>query len=216
MVHRQIITIKGNQEGLIFHIDDTSSFREAITELENTISSTPRRDSDNEVSIIVSLGNRYITAEQTEQLTEIIEHDQRFVVERYDSNVISKEIAEDMFEQAEIKAFTRIVRSGQVLEVKGDLLLLGDVNPGGEVRATGSIYIMGKLQGIAHAGIDGDTEAVISASMMEPNQLRIASIISRPSEVDETASYMEVGFMDRDSKQISLANLRSLQYIKKK
>ena len=47
---------------------------------------------------------------------------------------------------------TRVISSGQVFEVPGDLLLIGDVNPDGTVRAGGNIYIMGQLKGIAHAG----------------------------------------------------------------
>lgn len=216
MGHKQIITIKGNQEGLIFYIDDTSSFQDAIDELEKTIANTPSRETDNEVSIIINLGNRYVTDEQEQLLMEIIESDKRFSIERFDSNVISKLAAEEMFEQVEIKSFSRIIRSGQVLEVKGDLLLLGDVNPGGEVRASGSIYVVGKLQGIAHAGIKGNKEAVIIASYMEPSQLRISNLISRPSDNEKVGTYMEYGFIDKELQQISITNLRSLQYFRNK
>lgn len=216
MGHKQIITIKGNQEGLIFYIDDTSSFQDAIDELEKTIANTPSRETDNEVSIIINLGNRYVTDKQQQLLMEIIESDKRFSIERFDSNVISKLAAEEMFEQVEIKSFSRIIRSGQVLEVKGDLLLLGDVNPGGEVRATGSIYVVGKLQGIAHAGINGNKEAVIIASYMEPSQLRISNLISRPSDNEKVGTYMEYGFIDKELQQISITNLRSLQYFRNK
>lgn len=216
MGHKQIITIKGNQEGLIFYIDDTSSFQDAIDELEKTIANTPSRETDNEVSIIINLGNRYVTDKQQQLLMEIIESDKRFSIERFDSNVISKLAAEEMFEQVEIKSFSRIIRSGQVLEVKGDLLLLGDVNPGGEVRASGSIYVVGKLQGIAHAGINGNKEAVIIASYMEPSQLRISNLISRPSDNEKVGTYMEYGFIDKELQQISITNLRSLQYFRNK
>lgn len=216
MGHKQIITIKGNQEGLIFYIDDTSSFQDAIDELEKTIANTPSRETDNEVSIIINLGNRYVTDKQQQLLMEIIESDKRFSIERFDSNVISKLAAEEMFEQVEIKSFSRIIRSGQVLEVKGDLLLLGDVNPGGEVRASGSIYVVGKLQGIAHAGIKGNKEAVIIASYMEPSQLRISNLISRPSDNEKVGTYMEYGFIDKELQQISITNLRSLQYFRNK
>lgn len=57
------------------------------------------------------------------------------------------------------------------MEVEGDLLLVGDVNPGGKVISTGNIYIMGNLYGIAHAGVMGDREAFITASYMKPTQL---------------------------------------------
>ena len=40
-----------------------------------------------------------------------------------------------MKEETEIVPISKIVRSGQVLHVKGNLLLIGDVNPGGTVIA---------------------------------------------------------------------------------
>ena len=44
------------------------------------------------------------------------------------------------------------VRSGEYLDSPGDLLILGDVNPGAKVSAEGNIIIWGRLLGIAHAG----------------------------------------------------------------
>lgn len=213
-MEKQIITIKGNQEGLTFYIDDTSSFNEAIMELNEKLVTTPRRETDDLVSIIINLGNRYITDLQEEELTKIIEADNRFTVERFDSDVVSKLTAQAMFEEAEVKSYTRILRSGQVLEVTGDLLLIGDVNPGGQVRATGNIYVLGKLLGIAHAGCKGNRQAFIAASYMYPNQLRIADLISRPSDIETEGTYMEYGFIDPEENQISIGQFPSLQHIK--
>ncbi|MNJ62839.1 Septum site-determining protein MinC [compost metagenome] len=75
-----------------------------------------------------------------------------------------------------------IVRSGQVLHHKGNLLFLGDVNPGGSITCTGDIYILGALRGMAHAGVDGNEDAIIAASYLSPTQLRIAEVISRPPD----------------------------------
>lgn len=40
------------------------------------------------------------------------------------------EEAERLKAESEIVSVAKIIRSGQVLEVPGDLLLIGDVNPG--------------------------------------------------------------------------------------
>ncbi len=86
-----------------------------------------------------------------------------------------------------IQVKTGTIRSGQMLEQRGDLLLLGDVNPGGSVRSTGSIYILGALRGLAHAGIEGDDSVHHCGSIFRPTQLRIAETISRaPDEWEES------------------------------
>jgi len=71
------------------------------------------------------------------------------------------------------------VRSGEYLVSPGDLLILGDVNPGANVSAEGNIIIWGRLLGIAHAGSKGNSKAKISALQLSPVQLRIAKKIAR-------------------------------------
>ena len=71
------------------------------------------------------------------------------------------------------------VRSGEYLDSSGDLLILGDVNPGAIVSAEGNIIIWGRLLGIAHAGINGNPQATISALQLRPVQLRIANKVAR-------------------------------------
>ncbi len=71
------------------------------------------------------------------------------------------------------------IRSGEYLDSPGDLLILGDVNPGAKVSAEGNIIIWGRLLGIAHAGREGNSQATISALQLRPVQLRIANKVAR-------------------------------------
>lgn len=65
-------------------------------------------------------------------------------------------------EVSEPKLYQGTVRGGQqVIHEQGDLVILGSVNPGGEVLASGHIYIYGSLRGKALAGIYGDAKARI-------------------------------------------------------
>jgi len=72
----------------------------------------------------------------------------------------------------------RTLRSGNKISYQGHVVVLGDVNPGGEVVASGSVVIWGKLRGTVHAGAEGDETAVVCALDMSPMQLRIADLIS--------------------------------------
>ncbi len=74
------------------------------------------------------------------------------------------------------------LRSGDHLQVEGSVLLLGDVNPGARVSATGHVLVWGRLRGVAHAGCAGDLEARIVALQLRPLQLRIASVVARGPE----------------------------------
>ena len=76
----------------------------------------------------------------------------------------------------------RTVRSGVRLEYEGNLVVLGDVNPGAEVVAGGSVIVWGRLRGVVHAGAAGDTDAVVCALDLSPTQLRIAAEIATTPE----------------------------------
>lgn len=77
----------------------------------------------------------------------------------------------------------RTLRSGRTVHSAGHVVVYGDVNPGAEIIAIGDIIIWGRLRGNAHAGADGDENAVICALDMIPTQLRIAGyIVTAPAE----------------------------------
>lgn len=76
------------------------------------------------------------------------------------------------------------VRSGQRVESEGNLVIIGDINPGAEIIAAGCIIVMGAARGIIHAGCTGNREAYIVALNMAPTQIRIADIITRPPDND--------------------------------
>ena len=76
----------------------------------------------------------------------------------------------------------RTVRSGVRLEYEGNVVVLGDVNPGAEVVAGGSVIVWGRLRGVVHAGAKGDQEAVVCALDLSPTQLRIAAEIATTPE----------------------------------
>jgi septum site-determining protein MinC len=74
------------------------------------------------------------------------------------------------------------VRSGMDIRHQGSVIIMGDVNPGGEVFAAGDIIIWGRLRGMAHAGCLGNPQCLIVALYMEPTQLRIAEYVARAPE----------------------------------
>jgi len=79
---------------------------------------------------------------------------------------------------AAAKIFRRTVRSGQEIVHSGDLVILGDVNHGGTVRAAGDLIVLGTLRGTAQAGFAEDDSRFIYAHVFQPTQLRLGSHIA--------------------------------------
>lgn len=76
------------------------------------------------------------------------------------------------------------LRSGQTMSYEGNVLLIGDTNPGSEIIARGDITVWGVLGGIAHAGARGNETATIRALKLNAIQLRISGCYARRPDTD--------------------------------
>jgi len=74
----------------------------------------------------------------------------------------------------------RTLRSGYSLRYPGHVIVVGDVNPGAEIIAGGSVLVWGRLRGVVHAGAEGDDRAVVCALDLSPMQLRISGHAAIP------------------------------------
>jgi septum site-determining protein MinC len=93
------------------------------------------------------------------------------------------------------------LRGGQALHHVGNIIVVGDVNPGTELVASGDIVVFGRLLGVAHAGAQGDETAKVYALHLQATQLRIATSIALDEDTRASASQPEVAFL-RDGRII--------------
>jgi septum site-determining protein MinC len=81
------------------------------------------------------------------------------------------------------------LRGGQSVHHSGNVVIVGDVNPGAEIVAFGDIAVFGRLAGVAHAGAGGNVAARVMAFDLDPTQLRIASFIGAELERPQRRSH---------------------------
>ena len=130
----------------------------------------------------------------------------QFINENYSNNALK--INDTNLNLSKTHFHQGTVRSGEYLDIPGDLLILGDVNPGAIVSAEGNIIIWGRLLGIAHAGSEGDSQATISALQLRPLQLRIASKVARGPKEKPQLGLAEQARID--SENIIISSLDSI------
>jgi septum site-determining protein MinC len=80
----------------------------------------------------------------------------------------------------------KTLRSGARIEFAGHVVVLGDVNPGAEIVAEGSVIVWGRLRGAVHAGAKGDESAVVCALDLFPIRLQVADDALNSSTRKET------------------------------
>lgn len=191
-----LISIKGGRDGLRMRFDDMADWDELVVQLERQLAQN--QAFFNGARLTLELGERAVSEAQ---LAEVLGLMQQHGVAAEALSASARESrnaaraaglaarplprypeaaqgAAPAAPEAEALLLTRTVRSGQVVRHSGHITLIGDVNPGGELIAGGSVVVWGRLRGFVHAGALGNGEAVVCAIELRPTQLRIADQIA--------------------------------------
>jgi len=104
-----------------------------------------------------------------------------------DSSSLSFSAAHPPPPQTSAKIYHGNVRTGQQIsaEQNRSLIILGSVHSGGEVMADADIYVYGKLNGRALAGLNGGSRARILASQFDPELVCIGGIYTTVDDVTD-------------------------------
>lgn len=185
MAEKNIIEFKGTKKGLFIHIKSQESFdiirRQLIEKLEKS-----KRFFYG--ATIFDIRCDTLVEEEKNQLKGMMLSDYNMQIENMETQrekKLSSPVTAKVFEgisEGKTKFIKGTVRSGQRIYYPGNVVILGDVNPGAQIVALGNIIVMGSLRGIAHAGANGNREALVAAIYLDPTQLRIADLITRPPD----------------------------------
>lgn len=171
------------------------------------------RDKD-QAKLVIESPNRILPESWRTEVQALIQRRAQWEVS-FTSNVMSHERAVAWHKKVSLQVEFRSVLPGEILEVDGDILLVGDIHPAGYLRAGGNIFIIGRLEGIAHAGVDGDQEAVITGTFSDKSELRIAKAsYSIDHLLDDKSTYTPRSYYITDRGQIEVASVDQIQKIR--
>ncbi|XKH50956.1 septum site-determining protein MinC [Chryseomicrobium palamuruense] len=174
MSKQQGITIRGTKDGLVMRLDDQMGYQELLDELTVKLA---EEAFDGQAEMTIQLGHRFLTDEQKKDVIQLIEKSKKIRITKVQSEVMTVEECNQRLVEKQSETYVGIVRSGQIVRAEGDLVVIGDINPNGRVIAGGNIYVLGRLKGIAHAGVNGNRAAVIAASWLEATHLQIDDVL---------------------------------------
>lgn len=121
---------------------------------------------------------------EDDEISPIVRHDET-IAEKVEAQEVKEESDEEISalknapESLPTLYLRKTIRSGQSISSDGNIVIIGDVNPGSEIIAKGDITVWGILGGIAHAGSDGNNYAKIRALKLNPVQIRIGEVFAR-------------------------------------
>lgn len=115
----------------------------------------------------------------------------------------SKDLPRALYDGENALLIRKTLRSGVSVKFNGSVIVEGDVNPGAEILAGGSIYVWGTLRGNAQAGLQDLRNAVIVALDLQSSNLCIADTHYQESKLKiKIKKRAEIAFLDGDALKI--------------
>ncbi|ADK13796.1 MULTISPECIES: septum site-determining protein MinC [Clostridium] len=186
------IVIKGNRDGINIIINNNGfkDFDEMLESLIKRLSTGKMFYKGCTLKITTEL--KSLNEKQFNKLKNILF--EKFLIKDCifeDSSEKPSKVFSGIYE-GRTKFLHRTVRSGQIVNYSGNIVVIGDVNAGSEIYAGGNIIVFGALHGYAHAGFGGNAKAIVASICLQPEMLQIADIVTRSPEDNIKPQYPEV------------------------
>lgn len=182
MSRNSSVSFKGNRDGISIHLNPLVDYQDLKQQLLGKLESARQFFLGAKV---IRIEGKELSEEEKNEIKEIIHVEYGMILAEEAEATLQSENEEKengVFEGIEegcTKFIRATIRSGQRIIYKGNVVIVGDVNPGAEIIAEGNILVMGALRGLAHAGSSGNEKAFVAAYSLQPTQLRIADVIAR-------------------------------------
>lgn len=195
---REDVVFKGSRGGLELVINQSAHFSAILEQLKDKLESAAHFFAGG-TGVKMLSGANALSSEERGQIINLLADYGLALYDQPDALVVPAEPFSAEAQLADIPVeyrqeaaggqtlvVSRMLRSGQKIVFDGSVVIMGDVNPGAEVIAGGNITVQGTCRGLAHAGVNGDQSATITADRLVAGQLRIAGLIARaPDNQDE-------------------------------
>lgn len=168
------IEFKGTKEGVIVTVNGQSDCQQVKETIGRRLDRS--RDFFKNGKIYIDFGNSGIDELQQREIKEFLFDNYGVSIQDIERNKVK--VFNGIYE-GRTKFVRNTVRSGQLIEYPGNVVVIGDVNAGGQIKAGGNVVILGTLRGVVHAGSSGNDRAIVAAFSLQPTQLRISGIIAR-------------------------------------
>ncbi|AKP04121.1 septum site-determining protein MinC [Companilactobacillus pabuli] len=174
------IILKGDKNGFSVIIDDKANYGAALKEMKDLIiqqNAKSTNENDDVIYFTVKTGHRLLTEDQKNDIRGFFDEYPQLTLKDIEADVEDNLKVADILKANRTNVESGIVRSGQKIDYEGDLIFLGTLHRDAQVRASGSIYILGDVDGIVQAGYPDNTDAMIFGNLNGVDQLRIADVI---------------------------------------
>lgn len=198
---RDSVIIKGNKYGFLIVLNPAIPFEDLVVETAAKFHEL-KQFFGSKKAVAVSFEGRILTQEEQNRLIDVIvensglnisylidgacAYETRFAKALLESGYVEELSGEDQEDSSfEEKAENRAkdtedgqfyrgnLRAGQTLEVRGSIVVIGDICQGAKIIAGGNIVVIGSVRGEICAGYPRNEEAYIAGLSLNPDLIQI-------------------------------------------
>ncbi len=223
MAEENLVVFKGTSDGIVVVLDEQAEFDKIVQHFKQKLDESKQFFKGSKVSL--RFKGRSLNKTQQDELIDLLAHQNilniSFIHQFEDEKAHYDKDFLWINEQLASKAGSLthfhygIVRSGHHIDYQGNVVVLGDVNPGGLITAGGNVIIIGALKGKVHAGLDRTCpHPFIISEVMDPIQIGIGNIIAQApkgeSFAQEETKCMQIAYLHEEQMYVDILDNKSL------
>lgn len=218
-----LVVFKGSADGIVVILDEKASFDDVISHFKQKLYESKAFFKGSQVSI--RFRGRVLNEDEQEQLLELL-RSQNIInisfVHQFENESVTHD-KEMLWVKHELESLNGslthfhygIIRSGMQIEYPGNVIVFGDVNPGGAVKAGGHVIIFGMVKGRIHAGLDSRFQKPFIISRgMAPIQVGIRNVIAPcPKDEKSTSETLQIAYLLEEQIYIDVLDSKSINHM---
>jgi len=189
---KQCVILKGRRDGISILLDDKTDFELIKDVLRKRVAGS--RSFFEGADTNVNFKGRKLSAREEKTLLDIIQLEANLNITINEEEAVTEAATSKDLKLIPISPLGMLpaekntfyyrgsVRSGQIIRQNSSVVIVGDVNPGAEIKSTGNIIVLGSLKGTAWAGAPGisggDLDCFVAALDFQPMQIRISQVVT--------------------------------------
>lgn len=221
-----LVVFKGTADGIVVILDDQADFEAVINHFKQKLNESKAFFKGSKVNI--RFKGRELNKMQQDELMDLLTHQNIMnisFVHQFENEAptyneemlwVKKEL--ETLHGSMTHFHYGIVRSGMLIDYPGNVVVIGDINPGGVIKAGGNVIILGMLKGKVHAGLDTrfSTPFVICRELY-PIQIGIRNVIAQcprnEKKAEGSSDILHIAYLVNEQIYIDILDSKSMNHM---
>lgn len=230
MKEGNLVVFKGTADGIVVFLDELARFEEIIECFKQKLNASKTFFKDSKVGI--RFKGRLLSIEEQEVLIRLLKKQNiidvsfihPFENEKSKENTITAIDQKMLWVKNELDTMNAslthfhygIVRSGMEITYPGNIVIFGDINPGGIIKAGGNVIVFGTIKGKIHAGLDKTfKQPFIMGKGMVPIQIGLKNVVAPcPREEEKVSEDLQIAYLVNEQIYVDILDSKSINHMR--